>query len=160
MAQTTVAMSSKNGKVEYSLDATTFVDISGTANSVTPSGGDRKSGEAYTADGDTALLVTGKREPIEVVVKVLYTEATGTPNAFEPLATVYASGAGACIRWSPTAYTASASNRYTTAGTAGTAMVCPITKWSFPALDFASGDPVMVEFTVRCPAILTEEKSA
>jgi len=160
MAQTTVAMSSKNGVVEYSLDGSTFVLISGTANSVTVSGGDRKSGEAYTADGDTALIVSGKREPLEVTVKVLYTEAASTPNAFEDLRTVYLSGAGACVRWSPTAYTAVGSNRYTTASTAGTAAVGVITKFNFPSLDFASGDPIMVEFTVRCSAILSEEKSA
>lgn len=160
MAQTTAALSSKNGVVEYSLDGSTFVIISGTANSVTVSGGDRKAGEAYTADGDTALIVSGKREPFDVTVKVLYTEAAGTPNAFEDLRTVYLSGAGACVRWSPTAYTTNGTNRYTTASTAGTAAVGVITKFNFPSLDFSSADPIMVEFTVRCSAILSEEKSA
>jgi hypothetical protein len=152
-------MSSKNGVVEYSLDASTFVDISGTANSVSVSGGDRKSGEAYTADGDTALIVSGKREPLDVTVKVLYTEAAGTPNAFEDIAAEYEDGTGVCVRWSPTAYDTAGQKRYTTASTAGTAAVGVITSWNYPSVDFASGDPIMVEFTVRTSAILTEDSA-
>lgn len=157
MAQTTAAMSSKNGKVEYSLNAAAFVVISGTANSVAVSGGNRKAGEAYTADGDTALIVSGKREAVDVTFRGVYTEAAATPNFFEDIAAVYESGAGVCLRWSPTAYDTQGQKRYTTASTAGTAALGIITSWNYPSLDFSSGDPIMCELTVRCSAILTED---
>ena len=159
MAQTTLGLSSTNGTVEYSLDAAAFVDISGTANSVTVSGGTRVSGEAYTADGDAAFITAGKREPIEVTVSGIYTETTGTPEFFEALAAVYESGAGCAVRWSPTAYDTTNQKRYTTASTAGTAAVGVITAWNYPSLDFSSGDPVLVEFTVKCSTILTEDSA-
>jgi len=155
MAQTTTAISSKNGKIEYCLNVdagpAVWVDISGTANSVTSTGGNRKSGDGYTASGDTPLIVSGKRESLEVTVKVVYTEAAGTPNAFEDLHAVYVSGDGAAIRWTPTTGGAV----YSTASTAGAAIECPITSFNYPALDFSSGDPIMIEFTVKCSAILT-----
>lgn len=159
MAQTTLGMSAVNGKVEYALDASTFVDISGTANSVNVSGGNRMAGEAYTASGDTALITSGKREAVEVTFRGVYTEAAATPNFFEDIAAVYVSGAGVCLRWSPTAYTATNQKRFTTASTAGTAALGIITAWNYPSVDFSSGDPVTVEFTVRCSTILTEDSA-
>lgn len=159
MAQTTAAMSSKNGKVEYSISLPTWVDISGTANSVTVSGGNRVTGDAYTASGDTALITSGKREAIEVTFRGVYTETTGTPEFFEALAAAYAAGTGVALRWSPTAYSATDQKRYNTSDTALTAggSLGVITAWNYPSLDFASGDPIMCEFTVRCSAILTED---
>jgi len=155
-------MSSKNAVVEYSVDGSTWIIISGTANSVTVSGGSRKTGEAFTADGDTPLIVSGKREPLEVTVKAVYTEdAAGTPHAFNGIRAEYVDGTGVAVRWSPTAYTLINQKRYTTSDTTNAAaVVCPITSFSYPALDFSSGDPIMIEFTVRCGAILTEDHAA
>lgn len=159
MAQTTLGMSAVNGKVEYSLNASTWVDISGTANSVTVSGGNRKAGDVYTASGDTAVVTYGKREACEITFRGVYTEAAATPNFFEDVAVVYMSGAGVALRWSPTAYTATNQKRFTTASTAGVAALGIITSWNFPNVDFASGDPITVEFTVRCSTILTEDSA-
>ena len=159
MAQTTLGMSSVNARVEYSLDAAAWVEMSGSATSVTVAGGTRVSGEAYTASGDTAFITAGKREPIEVTVAGVYSETTGDPEFFEALAAVYESGAGCAIRWSPTAYDTTNQKRYTTANTAGSAAVGVITAWNYPSVDISSGDPIIVEFTVKCAGLLTEDSA-
>lgn len=161
MAQTTGAMSSKKMIVEYALDSppSTFVVISGSATSVATSGGARMTGTAYTADGDTAVVVSGKREPVEVTVNFIYTEAAGTPNAWADLYTVYANGNGACVRWSVEDYSVSPEKRYTTASTAGTAAIVPISQFMYPNPDAASGDVVMGSMTLLTPNILVETKT-
>lgn len=161
MAQTTSGMSSVNGIVEYTLNggvSATMVVISGAANSVTVSGGNRINGEAFTASGDAPLLTSGKREPYEVTFRGIYTETTGTPEFYEALHTVYASGAGVGLRWSPTAYSTSGNKRFWTTDTAGAYIQpCVITSWNFPSVDFSSGDPITVEFTVRAANIGTTD---
>ena len=158
MAQATGGMSSKKMIVEYAIGSPlgSFVVISGSATSVTTSGGARMTGTAYTADGDTAVVVSGKREPVEVTVNFIYTEAAGTPNAWADLYTVYANGNGACLRWSVEDYSASPEKRFTTVNTAGTAVALPISQFSYPNPDAASGDVVMGSMTILAPNILTE----
>jgi len=69
MAQTTDYLSGVATKVEISTDGgSAWSDISGSSNVVTPSPQSRMSGEAYTFDGDTALVGFGKREPMDVEV--------------------------------------------------------------------------------------------
>jgi len=135
-----------------------IVNISGAANSVTVSGGNRMAGDGFTADGDAALITSGKREPVEVTFRGLYTEAAGAPEFFEELAAVYESGAGAGLRWSPSAYDATGKKRFWTTNTLGSYIqIVPITSWNYPSLDFASGDPIMVELTLRSPKIGTTD---
>jgi len=161
VAQSTGGMSAKNGVVEYCITQATplaaWVNISGSANSVTVSGGNRTTGDAYTADGDTAVITSGKREAMEITFRGLYTESAATPQFFEDLAARYEAGTGVALRWSPTAYDTSGQKRFSTSDTALTAggSLGVITAWNYPSLDFASGDPIMCEFTVRCSAILT-----
>lgn len=162
MAQNTGSMSSKNGKVEYSLDASTWVDISGSANQVTVSGGERMTGDMFTAAEDTALIATGKRQPYEITMHGIYSETTGTPEFFEALATVYKSGAGVALRWSPAGYNATNEKRFTTAtnssGSAAAAVV-PIVNLQYPSLDFGSGEMLMVDLVLRSGEILTEDSA-
>lgn len=134
--------------------------MSGTANSVSVSGGNRASGEAFTASGDAPLLTHGKREPFEITVRGVYTETATAQEFYETLHAVYASGAGCGVRWSPTAYTVAGQKRFWTTDTLGAYIdIVPITAWNFPSLDFSSGDPIMCEFTVRSSNIGTTDYS-
>lgn len=100
MPQTTAAFSAKNAKIEYSTQTNTgWVDISGWANSITVSGGERQTGEAYTFDGDTAIVTTGKRAGRTAEITTLYTE--GTTDAWVTLDTLYKAGTATYLRFTP-----------------------------------------------------------
>ncbi len=77
MTQTTGHISAVNATVEVSTDNATWKDISGSANSISPDGGERMTGEAYTlGDTDTALIAVGKKQPISLKLRIIYTEET------------------------------------------------------------------------------------
>ena len=143
MAQTTNAMSFKSNKIEISTNGTAYTDISGFANSVDVGGGDRQAGEAYTYDGDTAIIAIGKREPVEVTVKVVYTEGTGDP--FETVRAAYEDGSALYLRWSPKGGSTGAFQFTTSAGY--------VTTLGYPVGEAGSGDPVLIEFTLKCASI-------
>ncbi len=128
--------------MEVSTNGTTWTDISGFANSIEVSGGERQIGEAYTFDGDTALLTSGKREPVEVTVRVVYTEGTSEP--FEVVRAAYEDGSSVYVRWSPKGGSAGNFQFTTAAGL--------VSSLTYPAGE-VGGDPVMVEFTVKTPGI-------
>lgn len=144
MPQVTNAISFKNCKVEISTNGTTWTDISGFANSIEVSGGDRQTGETYTFDGDTAIIAVGKREPWEITLKVVYTEGVNEP--FEVVRAAYESGTSLYVRWSPKGG-ASGSFQYTSAAGVVTAV-------TYPSGEAGSGDPLLVEFTVKVPGIV------
>jgi len=143
MAQTANAISLKDCKVEVSTNGSTWTDISGFATSVEVGGGDRQTAEAYTFDGDTAIVASGKREPVEVTVKVVYTEGTSEP--FETVCAAYEAGSDFYVRWSP---------KGGQAGeflfTSGKGIIKSLT---YPQGEAGSGDPVLVEFTLVTPSI-------
>ena len=74
MAQTTDSLPVACGYVELSTSGVSWVDISGTTQTVLAVPMQRKSGEAYTLAGDTALISAGKREPIAYTFTIIYTE--------------------------------------------------------------------------------------
>jgi len=160
MAQNTGGMSGAAGKVEYSLDATTWVDMSGSANTVSVTGGERMTGDAFTGGEDTAIIAKGKRQPYVIEMAGVYSETTGTPQFFEALMTVYRSGAGVAFRWSPTAYSAVNQKRFTTATNASgstAAAVATIVNLTYPSVDFGSGEFILSTLTLRAGDILTED---
>ncbi len=152
MAQTTGAISAKSYKVEVgTAGTTTWTDISGTFNQVTVSGGDRNVGEAYTADGDVALLGRGKRKPYEVDVKCIYTEITG--EAFKVIHDLHvtAGGADAYVRLTPKG-TATGDYRYTSS-------VGTITSCGIPQGEVSKGEVIMFNFKATV-ADLTQATAA
>ncbi len=142
MAQISEAFTLRNCKVEISTNGTNWQNISGYANSIEVSGGERQSGEVFTFDGDTAIITVGKREPLEVTVRVVYDESTSGP--FETVRNAYENGTSLHVRWAPRG------------GTTGhflfTADPGPVTSIKYPSGE-VSGDPIMVEFTVKTPKI-------
>jgi hypothetical protein len=102
MAQTTGAVVFTGAKIEYATDGgTTYTDMSGFSKTVTVEGGERNSGQYYTADGDTAIVKGGKRTPVTVTVNFAYTVTTTDP--YDTLRTEHeTAGGGDCmIRFSP-----------------------------------------------------------
>jgi hypothetical protein len=143
MAQTVNAISARNLKLEYSLNGTTWNDISGMANSVKPDDGDREQGEDYTFDGDVAVITYGKRKPTKLKIKVLYTE--GASDAAEVARNSYENSSDLYFRWSPKGQS-TGTFVYTSA--AGRVVTSP-----YPGGEAKSGDPVALEFTFVCPQL-------
>lgn len=145
MTQATGQTSFVDAEIEFGSAVDTYTDISGWANELNVSGGDRASGEVYTADGDEALLGFGKRAPLEIDIKIVYTEGTG--DAYELIRAAYeaAGGTAAWIRWSPKGGDATEFQYTSTEGR--------VTKCSYPGGPVEPGDPLTIEFTVKVAAI-------
>src|SRR6266540_5108026 len=116
MAQTTGAVAGVAAKVEFSVNGSAWTDISGSSNSIDPGEQSGQSGEAYTFTGqDAAAITAGKSEPIEIDVKIVYTETAG--EAFEVVrAQFQVSGRAGYLRWSPRGGTTGQSQYTTGAG--------------------------------------------
>lgn len=145
MAQTTDQLSFVDAEIEYSENGSSWTDISGFANELAVDGGDRMSGEVYTAEGDTPLIAPGKRQPLEITVTVTYTEGTGDP--FEDAREAYETDGGgdAYIRWSPKG---GDSTEFQFTSAKGI-----ITAFGYPQGPVEPGDPLTVQFTVKVPSI-------
>lgn len=146
MTQTTDQVWGGCAKIEYSDDCITYNDISGHSNQVNPGDATRQSGEAYTFDGDVALVTFGKREPFDIEVRLIYTEelADGWYNLKALFETVCAGGA-VCIRWSPKGGSGG-DFQFTTPSTV-------ITSFQYPPAQADDANPIMVSFKVRVPYV-------
>lgn len=138
MAQTTTAKSMRNVKLEWATGAT-WNDISGVANAVEVSGGDRITGEAYTADGDRPIVLFGKLEPIDVECKIVYSE--NSTEAWAVLEPLYVAGTNLKLRWAPGG-NATGNFRYVTDTT-------NITAYGYPGGEVSDGAPILVDLAVR-----------
>lgn len=155
MAQTTGAIARSGFKVEVSVDASTWTDISGAATNVTNDGGDALTGDQMTAEGMYAIVTAGnKTEPRNITISAVYTETAG-----ESWKVVYARFVGTdkriAVRWSP-AGGKTGDQRLGTSIDALGADIVPIVSCTLPELDASSGDPALFEFVVRTPAIYSE----
>ena len=146
MAQTTDGLSFVDALVEYSTDGVAFTDISGFANVVEPSGGDRASGEVYTVDGDTGIVTFGKLAPVDIAYTCVYTE--GATDPFERFRGYHqtADGSQVILRWSPAGGTGTGKISFTGTG--------KITEAPWLGGDAGSADPLMFDVTVRTASIL------
>ena len=145
MAQTDGAISFVDALVEYSTDGSVWNDISGELNTVTPTGGDRNSGEVFTADGDIPIITFGKLNPWDVEVTIVYSESA--TEAFERLRGYHqaAGGTSLQLRWAPKA-TGTGNSQYT----CGTSK---LTSFEMPGGEVGSGEPLEVSLTQRTPSI-------
>jgi len=143
MAQTTTSVSNRSYIVEVSTDGSAWSDISGSSSAVEDMEQERESGEAYTQDGDTAIIQTGKRKPIEPKVKLVYTPTTG--EGFELVRAAFEAGTALYLRVAP-AGAATGKARFTSG--AGW-----VTKFTYPPLDTEDGKPIMVGFTMKVPSM-------
>ena len=143
MAQTTDGMSFKDCKIETSANGSSWTDISGFANSLDVSGGERKLEETFTYSGDVPILTAGKRGALEVKVKAVYTEGASDPT--EVVRAAYEGGTSLYVRWSPKGGTTGQFQYATAAG--------KVTTPVYPKGDAESAAAVMIEFTLKTPSV-------
>lgn len=145
MAQTTGAMSGSAATLAYQSGGTGgYTDISGSSQSVDVTTMTKVTGEAYTLDGSFAILTTGKFEPVEVVVNILYTESV--TEAYSVMLTAFEQGTIISLRWVPNGAVINADTYTTSAG--------QVTNVDLPGIDASSAGPLMCSFTLRCASVL------
>ena len=146
MAQYTGAVSWKDSKIEISFNSGgAFDDISGWASELQLPPGVRKSGEIYTSDGDIAVITAGKREPMEIVVMVGYSE--GASDVFETTRASWESGeTDVQLQWSPKCGGSTTFLFTTTDGL--------VSQFGYPAGQAEDGSPLVVQFAVKVPSVV------
>ena len=152
MAQTTTAMSGVDATVEISTDGTTWIDLSGSSTSVSPGSQSRMTGETHTLEGDLAIITPGKREPMEISVTTLYTEASG--EAFETLRPLFVARTRIYFRYSPLGPGATGRAVFTATNDDATPGACIISELDWPEVDATSADPIAIAYTVRVPGLI------
>lgn len=111
MAQTTGGFSAVNAVVEYSIDSgSNWKALSGHANKVTASGGEREIEGTETFDGDTPAVTAGKRKLTKVKIDFIHTETSG--EAHRDAETAHRAGSPFMVRWAPKG-SSSGNRRYT-----------------------------------------------
>lgn len=143
MAQVTGVLSGRISKIEYATDYSTYTDLSGGANSISVSGADRKSGEAWTFDGDTPIVTIGKLEPAEITVRSLYVDSS--VGHFAVISGMKRNATPMNIRWAYDTDT-TGSWRFTTV--TGYVISC-----MQPEAEADPGDPLAFEWTVKTASI-------
>lgn len=133
--------------VEYSLEGTAWVDISDFATVVTPPRQVRTMGGTPVFGEDTYLITAGKREPLDVAMRYVYTEGTGDP--FEVFRQDFeeACGGPVYIRWSPQG-TATGNFSFTTSTTQ-----TEVSEFEYPGGEVTSADPMMTEIIAHTGSI-------
>ena len=144
MAQTTGAYTGSAATVSIYVSAA-YVDISGSSQSIDVTTATVVTGDAYTFDGNFAITMVGKYEPVEVKVNILYTETAA--EAFQSVRALFEGRTATQLKWLPGG-AASGSDQYETR------TVGYVTAMDYPPIDASSAGPVMVSFTVRAPGIL------
>jgi hypothetical protein len=141
MTQTTGATNLKNVVVEISKDNTEWTNISGTFNSIDISGGERDTGEVYTAEGDMPIVGAGKMKMTKCKLKVVYTESQ--TEAWRTFFDAYTDGTDVYLRYAPKGND-SGNLRFTSGKGFVTAPV-------YPTGDVAEAKPVLCELEFVCP---------
>ena len=101
MAQTTNSMWGGAGYVGISSTGSSWTDISGHSAKVSPTGGDRQQGKAYTFDGEYPIVKVGKMNERQTRVDIIYTEEAADAWAVARAQFIAAGGGTMYVRWSP-----------------------------------------------------------
>jgi hypothetical protein len=141
MSQTTGHITLRNVSVEISPDGVTWTSIAGTTNSLDLSGGERDTGEVYTAEGDLPLVGAGKMKLTKVKLKIVYSETISEGwrkfwDAFKNSTDMY-------LRYAPKGYFSG--NVLFTSGKGF------VTEPSYPQGDVGDGKPLLVETSFTGP---------
>lgn len=153
MPQTTGGISAVNVDFEFSSNGTAWTDLAGATTSIEGVEQERISGEAYTFDGDMAIIGKGKRAPMEVTINFIYTETSNEPFEVIRAAFEAENGTDLFFRWAPRGKGATGRFVFTTINGAGAAAAVPITNFVYHELNAEEGAPVVGSFTFRAPGI-------
>lgn len=141
MAQTTTAFNASVAQV-FLFDSPSYVDISGSSQSIDAVTAEIDSSETQTFDGDHPIILMGKFMKTEITVNILYTETAN--EAFDLVHTLWANKTATKVKWIPS-------------GAGGVAMESLATGYiksvNFPAIDASSADAVMASFVLVAPGI-------
>lgn len=143
MTQTTGQITGADNVVQMSTDGTNWTDYSGSANSVEPSGGERKKGGTHTFTGDTPIVSVGKRAEVSVKLRIIYTETAG--EIAEALVNYYEDKTPVYLRYRPKG---SLATYWQFTGGPGY-----ITTMVAPKLEADNGNPVTVDCTWFGPSL-------
>lgn len=155
MVQTNDALSSKDVDVEIYVDSTgdtaptldaDYTDICGFSTSVEPDEQTRQTGTTMTLCGDTAIITTGKREPVGVAFNFVYTE--NDVDAFKVVRDAHEAGYRVWVRWFPKGR-ASGNKEFRVENV-------PIAGFTDPPADAGSADPLLASFNIMAPSIIFE----
>lgn len=139
-----VPVSASDFILEYSLDNLVWVDISGQANElVSPAG--RIVGGGHVFDRDTQPVTIGKREPIDITIRILYQEEDSLP--FDVLRAKYLAQERVWFRWSSLLYGMVGVGRYTTDPD------CIIAHFGHPVGEASSAEPIALEIRFRAESL-------
>ncbi len=142
MAQTTGAITGSAAAVWLKVASGSYVDHSGTAQSVDVATASRVNDSTFTFDGDNPIILLGKEEAVEVTVNFLYTEVA--LEMWEVAEAAFQAGSAVQVKWEPK-------------GTSGkqveTMATGYITSIDYPAVDASSAGPVVASITVMAPGI-------
>lgn len=124
-------------------DCSAFTDVSGSVNSVTGAGGQAKNvAEEYTLAGETAIVEVGKRQPVDITVRSVFTAvATEAYRLAREAFREAACDGKICLRVIPGGATAGNEGYQTN--------YAPVTSGPWPDVNAGEAGPVMVEFTLR-----------
>lgn len=143
MTQTTGGLSMRNCKIEMSINGSVWTDISGFSNVINWDSGDRDTDSVPTFDGDTKIVTAGKRNPINVTAKIVYTE--GVSDAFEVARAAYEAATAFYLRWSPKGGTTGNFNYTTDSGIVKNPIL--------PQGDSGSAAAVLVDIVMITPKV-------
>jgi hypothetical protein len=144
MSQTTDFLSLTDGDLEIGTDGTTYTNFSGSSNSVDAPSQARMTGDDYTLDGDTAIITSGKREPMDIAVNVIYTE--NVSEIWDVIRGYFQAGTRIYLRWSPKGIGAASRNVFTAANVV-------ISNFVYPGLNASEANPARGAFTIRAPFV-------
>jgi hypothetical protein len=145
---TSGAVSRSCAKVEISPDGINWTDISGETQSVTPGEQTRITTEYYIFTSDLPVIGTGRREPMESMFVIIYTETDA--EAYEQARAIFEAlncGDEIYVRYSPAGGNADDEMLTSDEGA--------IVSFTYPTVGAASTGPIMAGFTVKHPGFTT-----
>jgi len=146
MAQTTNSVWGGAAKIEISTNGSDWTDISGHAQYVGAPPVARRTGEGYTFEGEYPIVKVGKRESIQIPVRIIYTEEAA--DAFEVVRAQFEAAGGGTfyLQWSPGGGDGGDFSFTTDAGF--------IQSFPYAPVDSEEDGPMVIEFNMQCAQII------
>jgi hypothetical protein len=154
MAQTTGAFNVRNCVVELSTNGTVWTNVSGSAAGLEAPEQVRLADSQHTLDGDAAIVLPGKLDPVEVTCNFVHSEVTS--EVADLIRTAFENDGTGVIyfRYTPKGST-TGNFIYTACKDAGTALACPVTSFVYPGASEANdAKPILGSFKILVPCFV------